>query len=198
MMFTKEDQLKKKKKPRKKKCKNCGVYFTPERDMQTTCSFKCALEYAQRDDVKKKAINKKKREFNSNDKKILRVKIQKIANQYGKMIDYSRWKNEGCITCGIRTGKVDGGHFLPTSTYPSIRYYAKQIKGQCVNCNRYNGGKPVEYEEKMRKLYGDELVDRLKKEHRQPANYSVEYMKKYIRVITKRVKILKARNGLIN
>ena len=189
------------KKPKKKKCKNCLSFFIPDRLMQTTCSFECAIEYSNKPKVQKKYITDKhrelKKEFKENDKTLLRVKIQRLANKYGRMMDYQRWLREGCITCGIKTGKVDGGHFLPTSTYPSIRYYSKQIKCQCINCNQYNGGKTVEYEAKMRLMYGDDFVNNLKNEHRNSRKYSVEYMQKYIRVINKRVKKLELRNNLL-
>ena len=189
------------KKPKEKKCKNCLKQFTPDRPMQSCCGFECSIEWSSKPKVQKKYIVDKqrelKKEFKENDKTLLRVKIQRLANKYGRMMDYQRWLKEGCITCGIKTGKVDGGHFLPTSTYPSIRYYSKQIKCQCINCNQYNGGKTVEYEAKMRLMYGDDFVNNLKNEHRNSRKYSVEYMQKYIRVINKRVKKLELRNNLL-
>ena len=56
---------------------------------------------------------------------------------------------------------------------------------------------PLEYEAKMRLMYGNYLVDNLKKEHRKSANYSIEYMQKYIKIITKRVKKLELRNNIL-
>ena len=29
-----------------KKCKACGLIFTPERQFQTTCGYECAIDYA--------------------------------------------------------------------------------------------------------------------------------------------------------
>ena len=179
-----------------KKCKYCKERFEYMNSFQPFC-FKdeCILQHNQK--TKEKKSKELKKEFRENDKSLLRVKIQRLANKYGRMMDYQRWLKEGCITCGIKTGKVDGGHFLPTSTYPSIRYYSKQIKCQCINCNQYNGGKTVEYEAKMRLMYGDDFVNNLKNEYRNSRKYSVEYMQKYIRVINKRVKKLELRNNLL-
>lgn len=179
-----------------KKCRYCKDLFTPFNTLQPFC-FKeeCIKKHNQI--TKEKKQKKAKKEFKENDKTLLRKKIQSIANKYGKLLDYERYRKEGCVTCGIKTGKIDGGHFLPTSTYPSIRYYAKQIKCQCVGCNQYRGGMPIEYDIKMRSLYGNDFVDNLRLEHRKIGNYSVEYMKKYIRVISKRIKKLELRLNML-
>lgn len=201
-MFTKEQQLKKNKKPKQKRCKECKKLFTPERELQPCCSYDCNIKHLESNlkglvnqgkTNRKKEARKQKSELDNNDKSMLRRKVQAVANRYGKLMDYPRWKEEGCITCGIKTGKVDGGHFLPTSKYPSIRYFAKQIKGQCIRCNQYNNGMPLEYDSKMRELYGNNFVDKLRENHRKSANYSVEYMQKYIRIIGKRIKKLELR-----
>ena len=184
------------KKPKEKKCRYCKNKFIPFNSFQSFCFKEECIKQHNKQEREKKD-RKAKKEFKENDKTLLRVKIQRLANKYGRMMDYQRWLKEGCITCGIKTGKVDGGHFLPTSTYPSIRYYSKQIKCQCINCNQYNNGKPLEYEAKMRLMYGNDFVDNLLKEHRVSKNYNVEYMQKYIRVINKRVKKLELRNNLL-
>jgi hypothetical protein len=200
--YTKEMQLKQNKKPRQKRCKECNKLFTPTRELQPCCSFECDINHVDNNlkglvalggDMRTKRANKRKAEFKANDKVALRKSIQATANRYGRIMDYERYLQEGCITCGKIGGKIDGGHFLPTSTYPSIRYFSKQIKCQCIRCNQYNNGMPLEYEAKMRLMYGDDLVDSLKSEHRASANYSMEYMKKYIRVINKRIKKLELR-----
>ena len=180
-----------------RKCKHCKTKFNPYTSFQKYClqTDECIAENNKQH--RQKESKKAKKEFRENDKTALRDKIQRLANKYGRIMDYQRWLIEGCITCGIKTGKVDGGHFLPTSSYPSIRYYSKQIKCQCINCNQYNNGKPLEYEAKMRLMYGDDFVDNLKNEHRNSRKYSIEYMKKYIRVINKRVKKLELRNNLV-
>lgn len=182
-----------------KKCKNCLKMFTPERAMQSCCSFECSIEWAKKPKAQKQYKMEKKKELIEKypDKSLLRKKIQSLANKYGRLMDYQRYLLEGCITCGSKNGKIDGGHFLPTSTYPTIRYFSKQIKCQCVRCNQYGGGMPLQYENKMRILYGDNFVNNLKQEHRKSANYSIEYMKKYIRVISKRIKKLELRNNIL-
>lgn len=180
-----------------KTCRYCKEKFTPFNSLQPFC-FKEDCIKAHNKVTREKKQRKVKKEFKENDKTLLRRKIQALANKYGRLLDYKRWSVEGCITCNIKTGKVDGGHFLPTSTYPAIRYYAKQIKCQCIGCNQYRGGMPVEYDIKMRELYGNEFVDNLRSKHRESSNYSIEYMQKYIRVIGKRIKKLELRLGLLN
>lgn len=181
---------------KERKCNYCKSKFTPINPFQPFCWNEDCIKQHNKLQREKKA-RKAKKEFKENDKTLLRKKIQSLANKYGRLMDYQRYLLEGCITCGSKTGKVDGGHFLPTSTYPTIRYFSKQIKCQCIRCNQYNGGMPLEYENKMRILYGDNFVNNLKQEHRKSANYSIEYMKKYIRVISKRIKKLELRNNIL-
>lgn len=181
---------------KQKKCRYCKEYFTPFNSLQPFC-FKTECIQEHNKVTREKKARKVKKEFKERDKSLLRKKIQSVANKYGRLMDYQRYLQEGCITCGKIGGKVDGGHFLPTSTYPSIRYFSKQIKCQCIRCNQYSGGMPLEYEAKMRLMYGNDLVDSLKNEHRKSATYSIEYMKKYIRIISKRNKKLELRLNML-
>jgi len=202
-MYSKEQQLNQFKKTKKKRCRECKKLFVPTREMQSCCGYECEINYISKPKNLKNAIKqgkeKRKKELAEKypDKRALRKRIQAIANKYGRLMDYQRYMQEGCITCGKTGGKVDGGHFLPTSTYPSIRYYSKQIKCQCIKCNQFQGGMPKEYDIKMRSIYGDDFVDNLRLEHRKSTNYSVEYMRKYIRVINKRNKKLELRLDII-
>lgn len=199
-MYTKEQQLKHNKKPKRKRCKECGELFIPTREMQPCCGYACEVIYADKNlntlinDAKKrkaKEDNKKKKEFNHNDKSYLAKKVQDLANKYGRTRDLLE-RGFGCITC-TNTGKMDGGHFLPTSSYRPIRYLTRQIKQQCVKCNRYNGGMRAEYREVMIKMYGTEYVEYLESFKQGDAKYSIEYYKKYLRVMSKRLRKLESR-----
>mgnify|MGYP000978942006 FL=1 len=177
--------------PIKKKCKTCKTYFKPQRLMQTTCSYECAISFSKEPKNKEKYINDSKREFKKNNpsKSKLKEKVQALANKIGRFKAMAEGINF-CVTCGNQKCKFDGGHFLPTSKYPAIRYYTNQIFPQCVNCNRYNGGMPKEYRTYMIDRVGIKKVIWLESHLRVSREYTIEYYQKYLKVMTKKFKKL--------
>ena len=115
-----------------KKCRQCGEPFERNTKVITPfCSNLCELTAKAMSNLKeiKKQKAKEKREFRQNDKPKLMQKCQSLANKYARIRDERLGR--GCITCGTKNAKWDGGHFLPTSTYSSIRFYTLQIHKQC-------------------------------------------------------------------
>ena len=172
-----------------KKCRQCGELFEPNPNTITPfCSPLCELTAKAMSNLKeiKKQKAKEKREFKQNDKPKLMQKCQSLANKYARIRDERLGR--GCITCGTKNAKWDGGHFLPTSTYPSIRFYTLQIHKQCFQCNRINSGKPREYREAMINMHGIEWVEKLESTKNITRKYTVEYLNKYLLVVGKRLK----------
>jgi len=160
--------------------------------MQTTCCIECAFAYVKqqkekREEDKKKEARKALREYKKNDKPILLQLAQKLVNQYARKRD-EKERGKVCCTCGQTTGQMDGGHFLPTSTYGSIRFNTNQIFQQCKKCNRFNGGMPKEYRIFMIDRYGVEYVEKLESTKGELRRYTVEYYTKLIRVVRKKIK----------
>ena len=187
-------------KPHTKICKNknCKKRFEVSEYMPfaVVCSPLCAIEYAKQQtakkaDKKRKETAKAKREFRAKDKSLLIRKCQALANRYARIRDERLGR--GCITCGTKKAKWDGGHFLPTSTYPAIRFYTLQIHKQCFQCNRINSGKPREYRAAMVEMHGIEWVERLEQQRGVIKKYTPDYLNKYISIIGKRLKKLKRR-----
>jgi hypothetical protein len=179
---------------RKKTCKVCKKKFGPDRLMQTTCSFECAVEYArmQEQKRKKKATVERKREHRQNDRVWLRAEAQRLANKWGRLADELK-HGRRCITCGSTTGKMDGGHAFPTSSYGSIRYYTTQINQQCYQCNRIHSGRYGEYRLILREIYGDEFVDYLEANRGVIRKYSTEWYQRFIVIARKRIRQLEKR-----
>ena len=158
--------------------------------MQTLCNYECAIEYAKQSEEKrrkkKKTENRKAiKEFNNQDKKVLKELAQKLANKYGRLRDLYH-NGHRCCTCS-NTGKMDGGHFLPTSGYSAIRYNVNQIHQQCVPCNRYNGGRPKEYRVFMVDKYGEDYVQQLESNKGVLRSYSEEYYQRFIKIARKKI-----------
>lgn len=87
-----------------------------------------------------------------------------------------------CYTCGQHKEKLFAGHFIPVGTGANwaIRFHHDNIRPQCFRCNNHEGGRPGEYEIRLRQEVGDEIVDYLKnhQKHRFSREEAIE-IKKY-------------------
>ena len=81
-----------------------------------------------------------------------------------------------CISCGKPTNyeQMDAGHFVGRGDY-LLRWDIHNVNGQCRACNRFNAQKmwPL-YERNLRAKFGDDEVDRLKREAGGYAGWTVE------------------------
>lgn len=181
-------------KPRLKKCKECGTKFKSFSIEHKCCCLDCGIAYGIKEAPKQKMKENRqaKKEFNSTDKTKLKADAQKLVNKYARLRDqYER--GYVCCTCGHTTGQMDGGHFLPTSSYSPIRYNTNQIHQQCKRCNQYNGGMRAEYAVFMTQKYGKEYVESLEAFKGVQRRYDVVYYQKLIRVVTKKLKIVETK-----
>lgn len=195
MGYSKKDQTRKRhKKPRARKCLTCRKWFTPKEAGETTCSTDCAILYGQSSYKKQKQKENRiaKQNLRNNDRSILRKDCQDIANRIGKLQCFLRGEIY-CVTCGATDGKFDGGHFLHASTHSAIRYITFQINPQCVNCNQYNNGRYAKYKIYMIDKYGEEYVKWLESQNGITKKFTLEYLRKFKRIMGKRKRILEAR-----
>jgi len=150
---------------KKKRCRNCKSYKITE-DMICIngayfCDINGATSYAFKNKEKGKKIKHiaQKKNFQLSDIKIRKAAAKKACHDYIRERD----KNNNCITCDRPlTGKYDAGHFMKgTNSY--TKFMEKNIHGQCVNCNQYNGGREREYEHALIAKYGRLTVLALKR-----------------------------------
>ena len=66
-----------------------------------------------------------------------------------------------CYTCGASGKTLQCGHFVARS-YLATRFDEDNCRPQCVGCNMFGGGKPLDFEENLRAEIGDKRVDDLK------------------------------------
>jgi len=69
--------------------------------------------------------------------------------------------DKSCYTCG-RTGTLQNGHFV-SRQYLATRWDENNCRPQCVGCNIYGHGKPLDFEERLKKELGDNAVEEMKK-----------------------------------
>ena len=116
----------------------------------------------------------------------------KSLSQLKKALDgvFSLWVrksgNGRCYTCGRLVGANGGqaGHFISRS-YLATRWDEDNVRQQCVGCNVFGGGKPLDFEEHLREEIGNKRVDDLKKRRHQIVKMSraeyetrIEYYKR--------------------
>ena len=156
-------------------CKVCKSKFEPTyNSVQTTCSYQCAIKYAQ-----KQREKKDKKEWKAR-KKVLKEKVktksdylkevQALFNTYVRLRD----ENKSCISCGVdlRGRKFDAGHYRSVGGNPQLRFDLNNVHGQCVYCNRHLHGNLLEYRIRLIKRIGLEAVEILEQDN-QPKKYSI-------------------------
>ncbi len=73
-----------------------------------------------------------------------------------------------CITCGVQKPyqQMQAGHFIP-GRHNSILYDERGVHAQCVYCNQHLHGNILNYLDKMKERYGDEVIQELREKDRQ-------------------------------
>ena len=75
---------------------------------------------------------------------------------------YIRQKyDKSCYTCG-KVGTLQNGHFI-SRQYIATRWDENNCRPQCVGCNIFGNGKPLDFEERLKKDLGCEFVEVMKK-----------------------------------
>lgn len=89
-----------------------------------------------------------------------------------------------CYTCGkvMHWKKIQNGHFL-SRQYLATRWDENNCRPQCVGCNIYGNGKPLDFEERLKKELGDDFVEKMKLSRHQSLKLNqawyLEQIKKY-------------------
>ena len=66
-----------------------------------------------------------------------------------------------CYTCGAKGKTLQNGHFVARS-YLATRFDEDNCRPQCVGCNMFGGGKPLDFEENLIAEIGKKRVEELK------------------------------------
>lgn len=176
---------------RLKKCHYCKERSVPYGDMRVFCFKNECIEEHNRKTRRVTKHNAKKALRNDNRTTLLQD-CQIIANRIGKLKCWIKGELE-CVTCGRVPNKTDGGHCFSVGDYSAIRFYTPQINPQCVNCNRYNGGREKEYEVYLTANLGKSKVEWLKSQKNVTVDHSKAYLRRFKEVMGKRLKKLETR-----
>lgn len=163
-------------KPKRRKCKakGCDKMVTIYNSLQPFCSPACGYKVSQQvleDKAKKEKLEAKieriaiKKKFRENDRPHQVKLTQAVVNKY---VVYVQEAGKPCYTCGkvFDTNKLGGlidcGHWLTRGSRPDRARDTRQMRRQCVNCNRYNSGRPKVFEQKLIEELGQVVVDEIR------------------------------------
>ena len=114
-------------------------------------------------------LEKKQAKERKEKRDVLRDKLKTIS-QYKQEAKtpfqkYIRMRDEGkpCISCGVVTDKVDGGHYKKAELYYGVIFDERNCHAQCRKCNRYLGGNEANYRAGLINRYGVVFVESLEK-----------------------------------
>jgi hypothetical protein len=148
-----------------KKCKSCGVPFTPVRPMQKVCSPACAMKVA------RQVVDKAEKKETKLKLDAMQTKPQLVKKAQTAFNAYIRARDVGkpCISCdkpldgGANT--FDAGHYRSVGSAPHMRYVEDQVHGQCKKCNRHLSGNAVEYRKRLLERIGLERLEQIESDN---------------------------------
>lgn len=140
---------------KQKKCAVGKEIFQPIRPFQKTC-FEHAGEWLRLQNSKKLAKKQKEQrrvmkaniETLSDYQKIL----QPLVNHIARLIDYG----QPCISCGLYTGKLNGGHYHSQGGNAMIRFHLHNIFLQNFVCNHHKSANINGFNKGLIETYGKE------------------------------------------
>ena len=141
-----------------KTCKICLNKFEPQKPLQVTCSYSCALSYARGHMAKKvKAENKVKKERMKTKSQHLK-ELQTIFNKFIRLRD----KGQNCISCDAKIkGNGHASHFFSVGSNPALRFNENNCFVSCEYCNTYLHGNLFEYSIRLPERIGEDAYQKL-------------------------------------
>lgn len=189
--------------PRRKRCPECRVMFTPSRSSQAVCGeIECAIAHG-KSEKGKEAARKALADIDRRDIKVrkeaLKSRADHLKDAEKAVRDYRRTYElsigSGCISCGESQqsilaaqgwktgGAFDAGHFLGKGARPELRLIPTNIWLQCKSCNA-GSSKYARKGETVSQAFragliariGLEAVEALEADH-EPRKYTVDDLK---------------------
>lgn len=77
-------------------------------------------------------------------------------SMFVRLRDADEFGRAKCCTCGKRRywREMDAGHYVTTAK-EATKFDENNVHAQCKGCNKWQGGKPVEYEQFIDRKYGE-------------------------------------------
>lgn len=190
--------------PKPRKCRFCKAEFVPARPMQIVCDWQCGsaliAKNKEKADAKKAKAERAEIRVRKDRLKTRRDWINEAQTAVNAFVRF-RDKDKPCICCGktLREtdsesvgGDFDAGHYRSIGSSPNNRFDAERnIHGQKKQCNRYGGGRAVDYRLGLIARIGLEAVEALEADNR-TAKWSIDELKAIRDEYREKLKELKA------
>lgn len=181
-------------------CPICRNSFAPFQPMQAVCSPRCAVKKVRLAKVEERLSEKAERAETKRRKEAIKprakwlAECQAIVNKIARLRD----KHLGCCSCD-RGPEWDGqwhaSHLRSVGAASAVRFHLWNIHKGCSICNKHLSGNLAEYLPRIRARIGDEKVDWLYTQN-QLVKHDVEYLKKFKRVMGKRLRRMEKRYAM--
>lgn len=111
----------------------------------------------------------------------LKKKLWGIFSEYIRLRDSDQDGNCVCVTCGLRTywKNLQAGHFI-SGRNNGVLFDERNVHGQCKVCNLWKHGNLEEYYPFMMKKYGNEIIESIKENKRNPPKLTVGWYEQSI------------------
>lgn len=159
--LSKQGKLPRTKKPKAKKCRECGAIFSPINSLHIVCGMACSL-----------ALVKRNRQRENRAEKLALKKLTRswwIEKTQTAVNKWVRERDSGlpCVSCGKPegVGKRNAGHYRPAGVNSALRFDPRNIHGQCETCNTYLSGNLTAYRAGLVVKIGDQAVRELDDNH---------------------------------
>ena len=170
--------------PRRKRCPECRVMFTPSRSSQAVCGeIECAIAHGKSEKGQESA----RKAFADIGRRDIKVRKEALKSRGDHLKDtqhaFNAWIRQRdigqpCISCGT-TADVQycAGHYRTTAAAPELRFEPLNVHLQCNrNCNMGKSGNLLGYRPRLIEKIGPEAVEWLEGPH-EPKKYTVEELK---------------------
>lgn len=119
-----------------------------------------------------KSLSKLKKELDSVFSKFIRAKYP-----------------QECYTCRAQDKTLQCGHFI-SRMYLATRWEEANCRPQCVGCNIWGAGKPLDFEERLKEELGAYVVEQMKARRKQLLKPTRTFYEEQIDLYTAKLKDL--------
>lgn len=169
--------------PRRKRCPECRVMFTPARGSQAVCGeIECAISYGKSEKGQASA----KKALADVGRRDIKVRKEKLKSRAEHLKDtqhaFNAWVRARdaalpCISCGRHhEGQYHAGHYRTVGANPELRFEPLNVWKQCAPCNNHLSGNLINYRISLLQRIGEEKVAWLEGPH-EAKKYTVEELK---------------------
>lgn len=174
--------------PRRKRCPECRVMFTPSRSSQAVCGeVECAIAHG-KSEKGQEATRKALADIDRRDIKVRKEALksrgdymrdaQKSFNEFVRVRD--QLAGHACISSGRPLdwagNAVDAGHYRSVGSAPHLRFDERNCNAQSKQDNRYLSGNAIDYRIGLIKRIGLVAVEELEADQ-SVRKYTIEDLK---------------------